>query len=59
MVIGIFIGAALYIACALAMMWSALRHRRSGWVSGAVLALLLLTLPLWVMALGGLLESLL
>lgn len=41
MFVGIFIGVTLYVAFALAMMWSALRHRRSGWVSGAVLALLL------------------
>jgi uncharacterized membrane protein (DUF485 family) len=40
----------LYFLFVGAIAWSALRHRRPGWVSGLIFAILLATLPLWVMA---------
>ena len=43
---------ALYIALVGSMAWSALKHRREGWVSGLILAIMLATIPIWVM--GGL-----
>ena len=35
-----------------AIAWSAIRHRREGWKSGLVLAILLASLPLWVIGLN-------
>ena len=40
----------VYIAIALAIAHAALKHRSPGWVSGVLLAVLLLTLPLWLSA---------
>ena len=45
-----------YVAFALVIAWSALRYRGKGWTSGALLALLLLTLPLWILAMLRLYE---
>lgn len=44
---GLCAGAA-YIALAVLTGTSALRHRRSGWVTGAFFAALLIPLPAWV-----------
>ena len=36
-----------YIAIVFCIAWSAVKHRREGWVSGLILAVLLATIPLW------------
>jgi hypothetical protein len=38
----------VYVAFAVSILWSALRHRRDGWIAGFIFAILLLTIPLWV-----------
>lgn len=44
------IGLVVYVAVALAIAHSSLKHRSTGWISGMLLAGLLLTLPLWLAA---------
>jgi len=45
------LGGIAYIALGLVVGYSALKHRGEGWRSGALLALLILTLPGWVFGL--------
>jgi hypothetical protein len=40
-----------YIALVALILWGALRNRGEGWLSGLILAILMATIPLWVM--GG------
>lgn len=47
----LWIGFVTYIGLAAAIALAALRHRADGWVCGLILALLLISLPFWV--LGG------
>lgn len=47
----LWIGLLTYIGLAAAIGWAALRHRADGWAFGLILALLLISLPFWV--LGG------
>jgi hypothetical protein len=44
-------GLILYFLFVGVIAWSALRHRRPGWISGLIFAILMATIPLWVM--GG------
>lgn len=44
------LGYLAYAGFAVSLAWSALRHRREGWGCGLLFAVLLMTLPLWVMA---------
>lgn len=44
---GWYVGVAVYMAFATAILYSAIRYRRTGWTWGAILGLLLLALPLW------------
>lgn len=55
---GVFIspGITLYVAFALAIGWSALSYRQRGWPWGLGLAVLLLTIPIWVLGAYGLYE---
>ena len=55
---GVFLspGITLYVVFALAIGRSALRHRQQGWRWGLVLAVLLLTIPAWVLGAYGLYE---
>ncbi len=55
---GVFIapGLTLYVVFALAIGWSALRHRQRGWPWGLLLAALLLTIPAWVLGAYSLYE---
>jgi len=46
---------AIYVGIILAVIVSAVRHRREGWRSGLFFALLLLTLPAWAMGIYWLL----
>jgi hypothetical protein len=43
-----FLAGLAYLALALIMLSSALKHRQAGWIGGVVFALGLLSLPLWV-----------
>ena len=45
------LGLAAYIALVFVLGWSALRHRSKSWASGLLFAVMLVTLPVWV--LGG------
>lgn len=44
------IGLAVYLGIAIVLGCSALRHRNQGWVGGLLFALMLVTLPAWVIA---------
>jgi uncharacterized membrane protein len=44
------VGIIIYVVIALVIANSALKHRSAGWVSGVLLAVLMLTLPLWIWA---------
>jgi hypothetical protein len=50
------VGLIVYVSFAIAMAVSALKHRSAGWISGVLLATLLLTLPLWLGAMYRLYE---
>jgi len=50
------VGIVVYVAIGLAIAHSALKHRSTGWTSGVLLAVLLLTLPLWVLAMYAVYE---
>ncbi len=41
----------VYILFAGAIAWSAVRHQGPGWISGFIIAILMATIPLWVI--GG------
>lgn len=41
----------IYFAFVGAILYSAVKHRREGWLAGFLLGLSLLTLPLWVFGL--------
>jgi hypothetical protein len=43
-----FLAGVAYLALALIILHSAVKHRQPGWISGVVFALGLLSLPLWV-----------
>ena len=47
----LWIGIMTYIGFAATIGWAALRHRTDGWGCGLILALLIISLPFWV--LGG------
>ena len=40
---------AIYVAFCLLVLWGAVRKRSEGWLSGVLLAIMLLTMPAWVM----------
>jgi hypothetical protein len=42
---------AVYLCFVAMLWWSAVRHRRAGWISGVLLSIMLGTIPVWV---GGL-----
>ncbi|HEV3343420.1 MAG TPA: hypothetical protein VG125_23815 [Pirellulales bacterium] len=50
------VGIIVYVAIGLAIAHSALKHRSTGWASGVLLAVLLLTLPLWIWAMYAIYE---
>lgn len=55
---GVFLspGLTFYVLFALAIGGSALRHRQHGWRWGLLLAVLLLTIPIWVLGAYSLYE---
>lgn len=42
------LGIMAYAALVVAIAWSSLRHRPTGWIWGLLLAIILATLPWWV-----------
>lgn len=55
---GVFLapGITIYVVFALAIGWSALTYRQQGWRWGLLLAVLWLTIPIWVLGAYGLYE---
>ena len=51
------LGVSIYLAFSAAIGWSAIRYRSRGWLFGLLLAVLLATLPLWVLGLLRLYET--
>jgi hypothetical protein len=51
------VGVIVYVAIALAIGHSAIKYRSPGWISGILLAALLLTLPLWIVAMYKIYEQ--
>lgn len=52
------VGIVVYVAIALAVAYSALKHRAAGWKSGALLGVMLLTWPILIWAMYAVYERL-